>query len=302
MNLLIHQAALGDFVLTWPLLRALPRPRCVVAPGRMAALAAAVVPDVQAVDIEVGGWHRLHADDDDPPAGVAAVLARAERVISFVATARSAWAANIARLAPRARLHMVSSRPPADWRGHVGDWHRQQLAQQGLSLSPAHPRRGGKANGPVVVHPGSGGVAKCWPAERFEALIGHARDRGLSVTVILGEAEAERWPMQQLSYWRKTLGARMLTDLAALRAVLAGARAFVGNDAGPTHLAAQMGLPTVAFFGPTDPALWRPAGPAVRVLAPPQPMAMPWLSVEVAAAGLDGLWPEDASAQTSPLA
>ncbi len=34
----------------------------------------------------------------------------------------------------------------------------------------------------------------------------------------------------------------------------------MGNDSGPTHLAAAVGCPTVALFGPTDPARWAPVG------------------------------------------
>ena len=46
----------------------------------------------------------------------------------------------------------------------------------------------------------------------------------------------------------------------------AGAARFVGNDSGPGHLAAITGTPTLALFGPTDPARWRPLGPHVKVL------------------------------------
>ena len=55
----------------------------------------------------------------------------------------------------------------------------------------------------------------------------------------------------------------------------AGARVFVGNDSGPTHLAAATGAPTVALFGPTDPRRFAPRGPAVTVLARPPPAELP---------------------------
>lgn len=48
------------------------------------------------------------------------------------------------------------------------------------------------------------------------------------------------------------------TALAELPALLATARVVVGNDSGPLHLAAAMGIPTLALFGPTDPARYRP--------------------------------------------
>jgi ADP-heptose:LPS heptosyltransferase len=62
-----------------------------------------------------------------------------------------------------------------------------------------------------------------------------------------------------------------VTFLAELSVVqvaqrLAAAAAFVGNDSGPTHLAAMLGLPTVALFGGGDAAVFGPLGPRVMVL------------------------------------
>jgi ADP-heptose:LPS heptosyltransferase len=62
-------------------------------------------------------------------------------------------------------------------------------------------------------------------------------------------------------------GAVKIPDLYELARWLAGARAYVGNDAGITHLAAAVGTPVVAIFGPTDPGLWAPRGPRVRIVA-----------------------------------
>jgi ADP-heptose:LPS heptosyltransferase len=54
--------------------------------------------------------------------------------------------------------------------------------------------------------------------------------------------------------------------LAELGALLARAAVVVGADTGPVHLAAVLGVPTVALFGPKDPAVYAPRGPAVRVV------------------------------------
>jgi ADP-heptose:LPS heptosyltransferase len=69
------------------------------------------------------------------------------------------------------------------------------------------------------------------------------------------------------------------SKLPIVAARLAAAAAFVGNDSGTTHLAAMLGAPTVAIFGPTDPAVWAPTGPRVRVLGGGDPTA----AVDVAA-------------------
>lgn len=54
--------------------------------------------------------------------------------------------------------------------------------------------------------------------------------------------------------------------IPAAAVLLSGADAYVGHDAGMTHLAAGLGLPTVALFGPTDPGVWGPLGPVVTIL------------------------------------
>jgi ADP-heptose:LPS heptosyltransferase len=51
-----------------------------------------------------------------------------------------------------------------------------------------------------------------------------------------------------------------------LLGLLKESRLFLGNDSGATHLAAALGVPTLAVFGPSDPWLWRPLGPRVRVV------------------------------------
>ena len=55
-------------------------------------------------------------------------------------------------------------------------------------------------------------------------------------------------------------------ELVTASAVIAAADAYVGNDAGMTHVAAATGVPTVALFGPTNPIVWRPLGDHVTVL------------------------------------
>jgi len=71
-------------------------------------------------------------------------------------------------------------------------------------------------------------------------------------------------------------GQVLLADapLAQVAAALSRCRLFLGNDSGLSHLAAALGAPRVlALFGPTDPAVWAPAGAGVRVLSGPCPQA-----------------------------
>ncbi len=54
-------------------------------------------------------------------------------------------------------------------------------------------------------------------------------------------------------------------NLGVYAALLARAAVMVSNDTGPAHMAAAVGAPLVSVMGPSDPALWRPRGPAERV-------------------------------------
>jgi hypothetical protein len=56
--------------------------------------------------------------------------------------------------------------------------------------------------------------------------------------------------------------------LSRLAALLVECSGYVGNDSGVSHLAAALGVPTAAVFGPTDPAVWAPVGPKVSVVGP----------------------------------
>lgn len=119
----------------------------------------------------------------------------------------------------------------------------------------------------VGIHLGAAfGASKIWPAERVAGLCRLLRARGL-VPVLLGapaDAALERAVRQQLSDGEPpSLVGRDRPDL--LPGLLARLDAFVGGDTGTAHLAAALGTPVVALFGPTDPELSAPRGPATVI-------------------------------------
>lgn len=284
-TLVFHQAALGDFVLTWPLLRRLPGPVTVVAPWGHASLAASALPGVTAVGVEQFEFTRMHSPGG-PTAlspAVRELFASAARVVSFVASPGSEWAANAGRLMPRATRVLLDPRPPEGFTGHVTAWHAEAVGGRiplgGVGALPPAPAPA--ADAPVLLHPGSGGVMKCWPRPRFAELARRLVAGGRPARFVLGEAEAERWDAAALEELAvEGVPLELLPDLNALADRLRGCRLYIGNDAGPTHLAAQLGVPTLALFGPSDPARFHPVGPAASWLAPPKPTAMHWLGVD----------------------
>jgi heptosyltransferase III len=123
---------------------------------------------------------------------------------------------------------------------------------------------------PVLLHPGSGGAPKLAPLSFFRSTAQKLAAGGRDVLVVWGEAEVAR-----LTEIRNTfLGldrVRVQPHSMHLRSwagVAANSSGFVGNDSGMTHLAAACGLPVVAVFGPTDPAVWAPPGAKVLSAGP----------------------------------
>jgi ADP-heptose:LPS heptosyltransferase len=131
----------------------------------------------------------------------------------------------------------------------------------------------------VLAHPGAGAPSKCWPAERWQQLLETLENRGRHVRILIGETELDRWPPATLDRWRRRWPLIAPPDARALAHAIAPHQLFIGHDTGPTHLAAALGLPTLALFGPTPAFWWRPVGPHVLALHPPSPTPMDWLHV-----------------------
>jgi len=120
------------------------------------------------------------------------------------------------------------------------------------------------------LHPGSGGASKNWPQDYWRALVERlVADTDLELLVTGGEAEgnalaelARAIPGERLRLLRN----RPLTEVAT---ALAGCTAFLGHDSGITHLAAAVGTPTLALWGPSVEHIWRPGGDHVRTLRHP---------------------------------
>ncbi|RUM87957.1 MAG: hypothetical protein DSZ24_04980 [Thermodesulfatator sp.] len=143
-------------------------------------------------------------------------------------------------------------------------------AGRALRLAPRDFRREPRF---LLVHPGSGGRRKCYPPERLlQALQGFSV---LPVRVILGPAEEDLAPL-----FREFPVCQSRTLAQALQA-LSQAQAYLGNDSGLTHLAAALGVPVLALFGPTDPRLWAPFGGPVRVLYPFEHLTPQRLTLEL---------------------
>lgn len=120
----------------------------------------------------------------------------------------------------------------------------------------------------AVLAAGSAHGRKCWPAERF-ARAAACLHREVGLAVVLVGSAGER-PLAERIRQAAGVPAAVLagrTSIPQLAALLERAAIVIGNDTGPTHLAAAMNVPTVMIFGPTNPARLFPRGGLCAVAA-----------------------------------
>lgn len=116
----------------------------------------------------------------------------------------------------------------------------------------------------LTIAPGSGAREKNWPEEFFLAVVQWwCKATGGRVLLLSGPIELERGGIEQLARVCTIASGLSLSRAAAL---LARSDLYLGNDSGISHLAAALGIRTVALFGPSDAHQWTPRGKRVTVL------------------------------------
>lgn len=119
----------------------------------------------------------------------------------------------------------------------------------------------------VAIAPGAAyGAAKEWPQDHYAALVSVLSSRGVQCVLIGGPAEVKRCEAIAAAGGRGAIVAAGRTNIGELIALLSLCNGFVGNDSGAAHLAAAIGIPTIAIFGSTSPQRTGPLGPRTQIL------------------------------------
>lgn len=140
----------------------------------------------------------------------------------------------------------------------IADW----LSQEGLADRDF-----------IHVHPASRWFFKCWSAVGMAALIARLQAGGWPVVMTAAPDPAELALVEAIQAALRQQGAKPSHTLAGqlslkeLAALTARARLFVGVDSAPMHMAAAMGTPVVALFGPSGDRQWGPWGVPMRVVS-----------------------------------
>jgi ADP-heptose:LPS heptosyltransferase len=293
--LVIHQGALGDFILALPALMALrksfPRAKPVIMGyPRILELVEKRFYAEEIVPVDQRGMASFFVQGGDLDPGLSRYFGTFDLIVVFGKEAEGSILTNLERVS-RGQIMHLHSFPPPDERIHLTDHLLRELRRNHVSGEDQDPRlflnRSDQAWGrgyckkkglteaekaeAIVLHPGSGSRRKAWPMERFSELLNHFRGHtSSSLLVVVGPAEAgEVEKSLETIPWETEAAAPVLIkdlSLIGLASVIEGCRVFIGNDSGITHMAAALGVPTVAIFGPTDPKRWAPRGKHVAVV------------------------------------
>jgi ADP-heptose:LPS heptosyltransferase/GT2 family glycosyltransferase len=116
----------------------------------------------------------------------------------------------------------------------------------------------------VAVHPGVGNVMRQWPAEHFASLIDLLVEKNAVNAVLIGgaeEAELAEEVLGQVANRNSVVSVVGKTPLRQLPDLLRACALYVGNNSGPKHIAAALGVPTIGIHsGVVDAIEWGPIG------------------------------------------
>jgi ADP-heptose:LPS heptosyltransferase len=248
-RLLIRPGAIGDFIVSLPALESLRADFVEV------WTAPPLVPLVRFADrarsIPSTGLDLLGVTD--PPASLIDSLRTFDSIVSWYGANRADFRRLMETIGPP--VTFLQALPGPEIRIHATDFYLEQVRPLALLASDGVPRISCPADRQdfAVIHPFSGSPRKNWPFANFRDMA-RELEKQMPVRWCAGPDDP---PLPE---------AVRFDDLYELACWLAGASLYVGNDSGITHLAAAVGTPVLALFGPaSDPDVWAPRGPDVRL-------------------------------------
>ena len=244
-RLIVRPGAIGDFIVSLPALECLKTGYLEVwtaGPNVPLARFADQARSIASTGLDLVGV-------TDPPPGLIDQLRGFDSIVSWYGANRAEFRQAVGGL-PFTFFDAL----PKDASRHATDFYLDQARTIAPCASDGVPRIvcERKPENFAVIHPFSGSARKNWPLAKFRALAARL-ERVMPVAWCAGPDDP---PLPE---------AVRHENLYQLGCWLSQARLYIGNDSGITHLAAAVGTPVLALFGPTDPAVWAPRGPHVRV-------------------------------------
>ena len=273
--LVIRGGAIGDFILTLPVLSALrerfPETQIeVLGYPHIAQLAVAggLADAVRYIEGRALAGYFARGGSLDPE--LTAYFAGFHIVISYLYDPDEIFATNVRRASTA--QYITGPHRPDETRGvHATESLLQPLECLAIFGADPVPRLPNavpvSTKRRLALHPGSGSEKKNWPEAKWSELLGRLlAETKLNLLLVGGEAEGARLDrLARLAPTERLEVARglPLTELAERLRCCGG---FVGHDSGITHLAAALGVRTVVLWGPSIEPVWRPRGENVVVV------------------------------------
>ncbi len=278
--LVVRGGAIGDFILTLPVLAALRRnfPESslhILGYPAIASLAVAGGLAESVTAIESPMFSGFFVDGGARPAAAAEFFAGFDLIISFAYDPDRVFQHNVARCTKAACIGGPHRPRESD------DLHAAEallrpleiLGMQGVDSRPRlrMPRNGNPAPGTwLAAHPGSGGKLKNWPEAKWAALLELIVNQTEFRLLLIG-GEAEEGRCARLASRLPEARVRMAQNLPLpeLARLMQDCDAFIGHDSGITHLAAALDLPGLALWGRSNASVWRPISEKFQLLRHP---------------------------------
>ncbi|MBZ5622830.1 MAG: glycosyltransferase family 9 protein [Acidobacteriia bacterium] len=247
-RLIIRPGAIGDFIVSLPALE------CLKADTLEIWVASPNLPLVRFAD-RVRSIASTRLDllaVTEPPSSLVEDLGGFDSIVSWYGANRPEFRDLVRAL--NLPFTFFGALPAGDSTVHAADFYLAQVRSIADCASDGIPRIRCQVTREdfAVFHPFSGSPKKNWPLAKFQELA-RQLERTMPVRWCAGPEDP---PLP---------GSVRIHDLYDLARWLARARLYIGNDSGITHLAAAVGTPVLALFGPTNPEVWAPRGPHVRV-------------------------------------
>jgi hypothetical protein len=235
--------------------------------------------------------HLLYQPDTELPERLTRFLRSFDRIVSFLGTPDDPVTERLQTVCP-GEVIAIDPRPKESttrdglhitrqWAADLGRCgHPVSTDIENRAVLTDHERRacrtslvarlGAETARVALCHPGSGGLDKCCPIEAWERVVAKLAANRWTLGWLIGPDEVERFGPDYARRLERSAPVMYEESVEQAADWVCGADAYLGHDAGMTHLAAYLGIRTVAIFGPTDPRVWQPLGPRCRIAAFPE--------------------------------
>jgi heptosyltransferase III len=278
--LVIRGGAIGDFILTIPVLQALKKhfPEThleVLGYPKVANLAVEAGWAQSTKSIEAPGLARFFAPRGPVPPEWLQYFAQFDIIITYLFDPDALFQNNVSS---SGKHHYIKGphRPNEKLNLHAVDVFLKPLEKLAIyetGLLPDLSRLGSiqtknqKETIQIAIHPGSGSPKKNWPLNKWKDLLQQLLVAPeVKILVVAGEAEREIAEEFVQCFPSARTHLMMNKPLDDVSRALSQSEAFIGHDSGISHMAAALELPSVILWGPTNMNIWRPVGKRVTII------------------------------------